>query len=222
MGNILLVGGSQGLGKDLVNELKTRGHNVTALSRSSTIPLDLSWDETSIKQSIKQALSSMDSLDSLVVSSGKGAYHWPLVSQATVEDLMKVNFIGPTTVFKACLKALLKSKGNAMFVTSTVSRKPGSGALSYYSASKGAMHSWITSESRRMASKGVSLFALSPGWFESGMTAEIKSGIKDASTRAIPFGRFGSSEEIAKFGADLLEQSNWVTAGSIYEASGGM
>lgn len=221
MKKILVIGGNQGLGKEIVTKLST-SNNVVTLSRKSEVPLDLSWPEDQIQKAVKTALDQLGGLDSLVVSSGLGAYYWPLVKQDKVEEVMKINFIGPTTVFKTCLKALLKSKGNAMFVTSTVARKPGAGGLSYYAASKGAMHSWITSEARRVSKKGLSVFALSPGWISTGMTSNIKEPIQKGNVNAIPFGRYGSAEEIANFAVNLLFESNWVTSGSIYECSGGM
>lgn len=145
----------------------------------------------------------------------------PLASTDELKKLMQVNCFGPIACYKAALKALLKSQGKVMFVGSTVSRRPGAGSLAYYAASKGAINSWMLSEARRAARKKISLFVLQPGWFESPMTDEIKEEEKEKSRKAIPFKEFGSIEEIAKFGSDLVEQSNWVTSGSIFECSGG-
>ena len=119
------------------------------------------------------------------------------------------------------LRKLLRSKGKAVFVTSTAARRPGSGGLSYYAATKGALNSWVISEGRRQAKKGIGLCAVAPGFFESPMTDEMAPGLVEAVTKAIPFGRFGSCDEIATFIDSLLDQSNWTLAGSIYECAGG-
>lgn len=220
MKNILIIGGNKGLGKVIADKLITDGNNVICLSRNSSIPLDLLWDEERIKAQVKAAIP--NGLDTLIVSSGEGAYLHPLTSQNKVEELMKINFIGPTTVFKACVKPLLKSRGKAIFITSTAGRKPGSGGLSYYGASKMAMNSWVMSESRRFAKHGVALCTVAPSWFDSGMTSDIKPGLKNASTRAIPFGRFGNIDEISNFVVNLMNQSNWCLAGTTFEVTGGL
>jgi NAD(P)-dependent dehydrogenase (short-subunit alcohol dehydrogenase family) len=218
---ILLIGGSTGLGQALAEQLSW-DNEVVCLSRQSDSPLDLRWDEPEIAAATKRGIDRLGgTLDSLVVSSGMGAYYAPLTSVNMAKDIMQVNYFGPVVVFKSCLKALLLSRGNACFITSTVARKPGAGGLGYYAASKGAVHSWITSEARRVGEKGISMFAVCPGWFDSPMTEELHPKIKEKAAAAIPFKRFGSPGEIASFTAALLSQSNWTTNGSIYECSGG-
>jgi 3-oxoacyl-[acyl-carrier protein] reductase len=150
-----------------------------------------------------------------------GAYKWPTVGYHDVEQLFRVNVLGPMAVFRACQRELLKSRGTAVFVTSTAARRPGSGGLSYYAAAKGAMNSWIVSEGRRQIKHGVGLCAVAPGFFDSSMTENMAPALKAATVKAIPAGRYGHDWEIASFITDLLWQSNWVLGGQIFEASGG-
>jgi NAD(P)-dependent dehydrogenase (short-subunit alcohol dehydrogenase family) len=124
-------------------------------------------------------------------------------------------------VFRAAQKHLLKAGGKACFITSTVARPPGAGGLGVYAGTKGALHSWIQSESRRQIKHGVAMFAVSPGWFKSPMTAAMDPALVKRVTNAIPAKRFGESREIADFTLALLAQSNWCLAGRIYECSGG-
>lgn len=216
---VLLIGGNQGLGKDLKEKLQD--HDVLCLSRKTTPMLDLAWKEEDIKSVVKNSIKTLGGLDTLIVSSGMGAYHWPLVSQETVEDLMKVNFIGPTTVYKACLKALLKSSGKALFITSIAGRRPGDSGLSYYGATKAAINSWVMTEGKRAARHGIALYAVAPGFFDSPMTDEINCNTKSKSTKAIPYGRFGTTLEVSDYVINTLSQSNWCLAGSVFEISGG-
>lgn len=220
---VVLVGGTSGLGEEIKYLLKLNEHEYEyrAVNRQTCSRFDLRGPEEQIKSTMQDAIADMGGCEALIVSAGSGAYHKPTVSQDTVEELMKVNFIGPTTCFRAAQKALLKSKGKAIFVSSTVARRPGSGGLSYYAATKGALNSWVQSEGRRQAKHGVALCAVSPGWFDSPMTEGINISVRLASEKAIPYGRFGTRSEIADFTVGLLHQSNWCLAGSIYELSGG-
>lgn len=220
---VVLVGGNKGLGEAIKWRLKLNEHEYEyrAVTRKVCPGFDLTAQESVIRYIIQDAINDMGGCEALIVSAGSGAYLKPTVSQDTVEEMMKVNFIGPTTCFRAAQKALLKSKGKAVFVSSTVARRPGSGGLSYYAATKGAMNSWVQSEGRRQAKHGVALCAVSPGFFKSPMTDEINPRVRMASEKAIPYGRFGTCDEIAEFTVGLLHQSNWCLAGSIYELSGG-
>jgi NAD(P)-dependent dehydrogenase (short-subunit alcohol dehydrogenase family) len=197
------------------------GNVVTTLSRSTKPALDVEWNEKKIKEAVGNAIKDMGGLDVLIVSSGLGAYMTPTASDADVKKMYQTNVFGPMTVFKACQKALLKSKGKALFISSTCARRPGSGGLSVYGSTKAAMNSWVQNEGRRQAKHGIALAAVAPGWFDSPMTDTLKLPVREAAEKAIPFGRFGSVGEVAKFTVDLLNQSNWVLAGQVFECSGG-
>jgi NAD(P)-dependent dehydrogenase (short-subunit alcohol dehydrogenase family) len=218
---ILVVGGSKGLGSRMV-ELLSASHTVASAARTSNeYPLDLMWDADRIRGAVEQAIAALDGLDTLVISSGMGAYHSPLVDDASVKELFQVNVFGPLSVFQACLPYLVRTKGRVMVVTSTVARRPGAAGLAIYGATKGAMNSWVISEGRRVAKKGIALFAYAPGWFDSPMTAEIEPEFRAKNEAGIPFKRFATVDEVATFGVSLLAQANWTLAGQIFEASGG-
>jgi len=223
--HVLLVGGHKGLGADVKVSLEASGQHVYAVSRSSSASLwrlDLTWPEEQIRLHVREFIAMMGGqLDALIVCSGAGAYLRPTVSDARVKELMQINFHGPTCVFRACQRALLRSRGKAIMVTSTAARPPGSGGLSYYAGTKGAMHSWVTSEGRRQIKHGVSLCAVAPGFLETPMTEEMAPALRKKTEAAIPAGRYGKGYEVATLISDILWWSNWVSAGRIYEASGG-
>ncbi len=173
---ILIVGNRDtGLGAAFTDAAEAAGHAVVNLSRSdsSHVRLDLESSDAEIRESVRKALDLLGGVHSLVLSSGMGAYTHPRASTDKARRLMQVNFFGPVAVFNACLGALIREHGNAMFVTSSVYRAPGAPDLPLYAASKGAVHSFVTSEARRMIRKNVSLFTFTPGWFESPMIDEI-------------------------------------------------
>jgi NAD(P)-dependent dehydrogenase (short-subunit alcohol dehydrogenase family) len=164
----------------------------------------------------------MGGIDNLIVSSGHGIYLNPIGNHEDVEQTMRINTLGPIYVYRGAFKGLLKSKGKACMVTSTCSRPPGSGGLSIYGSSKAGLNGYVLNESRRAARREIALFSVSPGWFDSPMVEDMVPEVKKAAEEAIPFGRFGTMEEIAKFTVDLFNQSNWCLAGRIFECSGGL
>lgn len=226
MGRRILVLGNRetGLGAAVTEAAEAAGHTVVNLSRSdsSHVHLDLESSDAEIRESVRKALDLLGGAQSLVLTSGMGAYTHPRASTDKARRLMQVNFFGPVAVFNACLGALIREQGNAMFVTSSVYRAPGAPDLPLYAASKGAVHSFVTSEARRMIRKNVSLFTFTPGWFESPMVEEIPAERRDRILKAIPARQLGDPAELAEFAVQLLQQSNWITTGRSYEATGGI
>lgn len=215
----ILIGGSKGLGLELYNKLKVTDKCYT-MNRSKG-NLDLEWSAERITEAVKNGINYIGGCDVLLISSGLGAYFPPNVSADRIEQLFQVNVLGPMTVFRAAQKALLKSKGKAIFISSATSRKPSSGGLSYYAATKGSINSFVCAEARRQGKHGIAICSVSPGFFESPMTEDIHPKVKAASLKNIPMNRFGECEEIANFVIDLSKQTNWVIAGSNYECTGG-
>lgn len=215
----LVIGGQKGLGAGITTALKKEGYKVCSMSRRTDPPLDLMWKPNKINTAVKEALMRVGDIDVLVVSSGMGAYKHPL--DPKIEEMIQTNYVSPILVFKAAYKSLLKTKGKACFITSTCSRRPGSGGLSIYGSTKAAINSFVINEGRRAAKREVALFAVAPGWFTSPMVESLNPNVEKKIIEAIPFKRFGTIDEVAMFTVSLLQQSNWCLAGQVFECSGG-
>jgi 3-oxoacyl-[acyl-carrier protein] reductase len=217
----MLIGGTSGLGYELARMWENT-HDLIEINRQTDPKFDLrSFDKyDSMIPHLKYGSKYLP-LDALVISAGMGAFLPPIVEEEKILDLFKVNTLGPLKVYQTALKNLLKSKGKVIFITSTVARKPGSGGLSIYAATKGAIHSYVISEGRRAAKHGIGMCAVAPGFFDSPMTDSMVPALKKATMKNIPFGRYGNVSEIADFIDSLLNQSNWTIAGSVFELSGG-
>jgi 3-oxoacyl-[acyl-carrier protein] reductase len=199
-----------------------KDQNVSVFENPPWVPLDLSWSGDKISEAVKEAINKLSGVDNIICSAAMGSYNGIMVGDATIEKLFKQNVFGPLAVYRAAVRPMIKQKfGRIIYITSISARKPGAGDLSLYAATKGAINSWVISESRRVAKAGIGLCAVAPGFFESPMTQNIDPVIKEKSTRAIPFKRFGEVGEIASFVESLTNQTPWVLSGSIYEASGG-
>jgi 3-oxoacyl-[acyl-carrier protein] reductase len=222
MNKTLIVGGTKGLGERIADHMWQDGHTIRCLSRSTMPNLDLEWKPEIITRRVQEIIAEMGGLDNLIVSSGHGVYLNPIGGAEDVERAVRVNEIGPIYVFRAAYKALLKSRGKACFITSTCARRPGSGGLSVYGASKAGLNGFVINESRRAASREIALFAVAPGWFDSPMVEELNPKVREAAEKSIPFGRFGDMDEIAHFVTLLFRASKWCLAGQIFEVSGGL
>jgi 3-oxoacyl-[acyl-carrier protein] reductase len=222
MPNTLIIGGSKGLGEKLIEYCWDKEHTVYTMSRSTSPALDLNWDGSVIIQEVRKKIKDMGGIDNLIVSSGHGIYLNPIGNAVDVETTVRVNHVGPIYVFRGALKGLITSQGKACMITSTASRRPGSGGLSVYGSAKAGLNGFVLNEGRRAARREIALFAVSPGWFDSPMVEDFTPEKKQKLEENIPFGRFGTTDEIAEFTVSLLGLSNWCLAGQIFECSGGM
>lgn len=232
--HILIIGGNKGLGlaiKELLisqawdNEPWRPSPKIVCMNRhSEETPLDLTWDGHKIVREVRTVVRGEleGYVDKFICSSGDGKYNNPIGDPDAVTRTMKVNLEGPIHAYRGAFKGLIKTKGKACFITSTCSRKPGSGGLSLYGTSKAGLNGYVINEGRRAARAGVALFAVAPGWFHSEMTEGMNGKPSYASAvKAIPFGRFGEADEIADFVVSLLGRSNWCLAGNVIECAGG-
>lgn len=218
----IIIGGSKGLGKDLLDRFP-RTFDIISLSRtSSPLKLDLRAPSDEIKDIIKEAIEKLSKLDFLLISSGMGAYlSFNEMNDANkISLLFKVNTLGPIDCYIASRKALLKSKGKCIFITSAVADH-GARGLSIYAATKGAINAFVKSEARTAAKLGYAVCAISPGWFESDMTKDIKPELKKNIIKFIPEKRMAKVDEISDAVISILDLNNWAVQGQIFKFTGG-
>jgi 3-oxoacyl-[acyl-carrier protein] reductase len=220
----IIIGGTKGIGASIFN--KHPGGRYLAMSRSKGADerwryIDLRGTDFDIQNSMKLAIQDLDGLDNLVISSGMGAYLGPLqMTHDRILELMQVNVFGPISAYLACRRALVKSRGKVIFISSSVADN-GARGLSVYAATKGAINSFVRSEAKTAAKLGYAVCAVAPGWCETPMTAELDQDLRAAILKYIPEGRMARPDEIADFVMALLGQSNWVLQGQIFTATGG-
>lgn len=216
----IVIGASRGIGAAITKELEASGHVVIGMSRKTIPSLDLDAPQQVIERSMREAIETLGGLDNLVISGGMGAYLNPIASEKSIEELIHTNLIGPILAYQAALKALMQSKGSVLFLSSTCSGRPGASGLSVYASTKGGIESYVISEARRVARKGVRMNVLQPGWVESPMTEEIAPKLRERIIKAIPLKRMGTPEEMAHVAADIIEGPEFLT-GSIIRVGGG-
>lgn len=215
--NVVLVGGNRGLGKRLKDKLDLDpAAYVTQLGRPR---LDLYDDERRIENTVRHFAPKV--IDALVISSGLAIETPYNAREADFYKMLKVNFLGPLAVYRACVRGLLRARGKVILVSSTVTRRPSAQWLAHYAASKGALEGWAAAESRRLAKHDIGMCVVRPGWFTDGMADNLHPATRARSERAIPMRRFGTREEVAQFIVSLLTQSNWCLAGQTFDITGG-
>ena len=233
----LVTGASGGIGGAIAEALHARGAAV-ALSgtreeplraladrlgeRAHVTPCNLS-DLSAVDALPKQAGEAMGGLDILV--NNAGITRDQLFMRMSDEDwdaVIAVNLTAAFRLSRAVLRGMMKAKwGRILQITSVVGTtgNPGQGN---YCAAKGGLTAMSKSLAAEVASRGVTVNCIAPGFIETAMTGKLTDEQKDRILGQIPAGRMGSAEEVAAAAVWLASPEASYVTGQTLHVNGGM
>ena len=137
--------------------------------------------------------------------------------------MLAVNLNGAFYCARAALRPILKQKqsGRVINVGSVVGSTGNPGQANYV-ASKAGLVGLTKALSKEVASRGVTVNAVAPGFIETDMTAGLPDAAKDAYRAQIPLGRFGTAAEVAAVVAFLASDAAAYITGQVIHVNGGM
>jgi NAD(P)-dependent dehydrogenase (short-subunit alcohol dehydrogenase family) len=214
--NVLVTGGSKGIGRAIADLFAAEGANVaicarnadevsaaaTALSRSgvkaSGKGLDVG-DPASLKQWVEDAAGELGGVDAIVCNVSALAVG---DTPQTWESSFRVDMMHTVNSIAAALPYLEKSKSASIVIISSVSGVEIDFAAGSYGAFKAALIHYAKGLSTQLAGKGIRVNAVSPGntYFEGGIWQNIERGVPDRYQTAMslnPTGRMGTAQEVA-------------------------
>ena len=211
--NYLIVGGSSGIGLEIVNELNQNGHNIYVASRTNDaianmsrvhhFPLDVRASDASLN-------GIPDLLHGLVYC--PGTIRLKPFQRLTIDDFqedLQVNYLGAVQVIQACLKKLKKSSsGASILMFSTVAVKTGM-----------PFHTSVAEFAPR-----IRVNAIAPSLTDTRLAENLLSSEerRRGSAERHPLKRIGTPQDIARLAAHLLsDKGSWIT-GQIFHVDGGM
>ncbi|MBS1526923.1 MAG: SDR family oxidoreductase [Bacteroidetes bacterium] len=226
--NILIVGGSSGIGLTVVSGLSHEGARIYNLSRTSNehwppgierLPFDVLADTAPAAGFLPEKL------DGLVYL--PGSINLKPFNRLTTNDFFtdyQINVLGAVNVLQHSLPAL-KNAGNASVVLmSSVAATVGMSFHASIAAAKGAINGLTLSLAAELAPHKIRVNAIAPSLTDTPLAAQLLSSAEKRESAAMrhPLGRFGAADDIAGSILFLLsDQSSWLT-GQIIGVDGGM
>ena len=196
MKKILLVGGTGGLGNQLIKHLSL---SYTCLSVGSKI-LDVTNEEQ-----VKEFLNEVD-YDIIIYLSVKnidGLIHKQ--TKETTESQLNVNLFGFLNVLRHCTnKFSEKSYGRVIYISSVLSKKPIRGT-GIYSASKAFCDNLIKTYSLENSKYGITSNSVQLGYFEGGLTEKVPQDVLQNVKNSISLKRLGRVEEMSNLIKTIIE-----------------
>jgi len=212
----LVTGASQGIGRACALELARAGATVALAARNqaklaeavaeieaaggqaAAFALDVS-NEESIKAGAKAVLERFGKVEILVNNAGITRDGLMMaMKRADWDDVLATNVTGAFLLTQALLRPMLKNRWGRIINISSVVGRTGQAGQVNYAASKAALIGFTRSMAREVASRGITVNAVAPGYIETPMTAVLDEKQRVAMMAQIPLGRAGTDAEIAQ------------------------
>ena len=154
-----------------------------------------------------------------------GITHDNLILRMTNEEwdkVIEVNLSASFRLSKAILRSMIKLRwGRIVFISSVVGLSGNAGQANY-AASKAGIGGFSRSIAKEVASRGITVNCIAPGFIETDMTESLKENVKASVLNSIPLARFGKPEDIANAVSFLVsEEASYIT-GVTLNVDGGM
>ncbi|MGB1483143.1 MAG: 3-oxoacyl-[acyl-carrier-protein] reductase [Paracoccaceae bacterium] len=235
--NALITGASGGIGSAIARRLHAAGAKV-ALSgtrqepleslandlgeRAYILPCNLN-DMAAVEALPKQAIDALGSLDILVNNAGITRDNlFMRMSDEEWQSVINVNLTATMKLCKGALRGMMKSRWGRIINISSVVGATGNPGQGNYAASKAGMVGMSKSLAYEVASRGITVNVVAPGFIATAMTDKLADDRKEAILAQIPAGRMGAAEDIASAVGYLASDGAGYVTGSTLHVNGGM
>jgi 3-oxoacyl-[acyl-carrier protein] reductase len=237
----VVTGGSRGIGRAVCLELAKGGANVVLCyagnesaaaetvsacealgAKALSVKCDVA-DSAQVKKLMDEAIKAFGRIDILV--NNAGITRDGLLMMMKEEDfdaVLSANLKGTFLCMKAVSRAMMKQRyGRIVNLSSVVGLRGNAGQVNY-AASKAGVIGMTKSLAKELASRGVTVNAVAPGFIDTDMTAAMPEAAKTATLASIPMQRLGAPEDIAKAVAFLASDDAAYITGQVLAVDGGM
>ena len=236
----IVTGGSRGIGRAICLELAHRGANivfsyagnkaaadetVALLEEGGATARAVQGDVTSADaaKELVDAAKELGGVDILV--NNAGITRDKLAARMSEEDfdaVIATNLKGAFLMTKAVLRPMMRAKSGAIVNMASVVGIMGNAGQANYAASKAGLIGMTKSVAREVASIGIRVNAVAPGFIETDMTAAMPEAAQQAMCSAIPAARPGKPEDVARAVAFLVSDDAAYITGQVLAVDGGM
>jgi 3-oxoacyl-[acyl-carrier protein] reductase len=233
----LVTGASGGIGADIARVLHAKGATVglsgTRVEPLETLAAELGHrvqvlpcnlaDPDSVEGLVKRAVEAMGAVDILV--NNAGITRDGLVMRMSDEDWQAVIDVNLTATFRLCraaIRGMMKARWGRIVNISSVVGQTGNAGQVNYAASKAGMVGLSKSLAAEVASRGITVNCVAPGFIETAMTDKLNEQQRAGILSAVPAGRMGKPEEIAAAVLYLASPEAAYVTGATLHVNGGM
>lgn len=237
----LVTGASRGIGRGIALQLAEEGYNVAVNYAGSKEKAEAVVEEIKakgvdsfaiqanvadadeVKAMIKEVVSQFGSLDVLVNNAGITRDNLLMrMKEQEWDDVIDTNLKGVFNCIQKATPQMLRQRSGAIINLSSVVGAVGNPGQANYVATKAGVIGLTKSAARELASRGITVNAVAPGFIVSDMTDALSDELKEQMLTQIPLARFGQDTDIANTVAFLASDKAKYITGQTIHVNGGM
>ncbi|WP_432481447.1 3-oxoacyl-[acyl-carrier-protein] reductase [Staphylococcus aureus] len=237
----LVTGASRGIGRSIALRLAEEGYNVAVNYAGSKEKAEAVVEEIKakgvdsfaiqanvadadeVKAMIKEVVSQFGSLDVLVNNAGITRDNLLMrMKEQEWDDVIDTNLKGVFNCIQKATPQMLRQRSGAIINLSSVVGAVGNPGQANYVATKAGVIGLTKSAARELASRGITVNAVAPGFIVSDMTDALSDELKEQMLTQIPLARFGQDTDIANTVAFLASDKAKYITGQTIHVNGGM
>ncbi len=227
--SVLVTGGNRGIGRAIAQAFADAGDQVALTYRTGEPPkgfLGVRCDVTDA-EAVEAAFTTIEAEQGAVevLVANAGITRDTLLLRMSDDDwsaVIDTNLTGTFRVTKRAAKGMLRLRRGRIILMSSVVALLGSAGQVNYAASKAGLVGMARSLARELGSRSITANVVAPGFVETEMTAELAEDTKTEYAKAIPLGRFTTSDEVAGVVLWLASDEAAYISGAVIPVDGGL
>ena len=144
------------------------------------------------------------------------------MSEEAFDRVIETNLKGTFNCIRFAARPMIRQKSGCIINMASVVGVAGNAGQANYAASKAGVIGLTKTAARELASRGIRVNAIAPGFIETDMTEVLSDKVKEASVSQIPLGHFGKPEDVANLAAFLASEAAAYITGQVIHCDGGM
>lgn len=237
----LVTGASRGIGRAIVLLMAKQGADVVVNYSGSegaaqeTVDAILAMGRKAIKikanvgnaeevaAMVEEAHSTFGRIDILVNNAGITRDGLLMrMKDSDWDDVININLKGVYLMTKAVSKIMMKQRSGKIVNMTSVVGVTGNAGQANYSASKAGVIGFTKTCAKELASRGITVNAIAPGFIHTDMTDVLSDKVKEAMVHTIPLGRMAEPDEVAAVAVFLASDMSSYITGQVINVDGGM
>jgi 3-oxoacyl-[acyl-carrier protein] reductase len=217
MPNVIVTGGSRGLGLGIAKTLRSAGHTVIAVARRESEALTAAMSEPvtstegtiqfvpfdlgcigELPQLVKHVRKTYGPLFGLVNNAGIGTSGvLGTMRDADIETLIRINTLSPLVLTKYVVRSMMTGRGGRIVNIASIVSFTGFSGLSVYSTTKSSLIGFTRSLAREVGTLGITVNAVAPGFINTEMTGELGEQARERIARRSALRRMAEIDDVA-------------------------
>lgn len=237
----LITGATRGIGRQIALTLSKEGYDIALNYRKENEELESikkEIEENKVKclaikgdvsnfddceKFVKQVMETFGKIDVLVNNAGITKDMLLMrMKKEDFEQVIDVNLVGTFNVTKNVINHMLKARSGRIINISSVVGVSGNAGQTNYAASKAGIIGFTKSLAKEVASRGILVNAIAPGFIETSMTEILKDDVKEEIAKNIPLKRMGKAQDVANCVKFLTSEDSSYITGQVIHVDGGM